>query len=130
MSNQEQLIPRDEFSTQRRRLEGHPEADKTSSRLDVADDYGNVVTWVLDTYKVEGQLIALVQRISADGSVRMVLPPEVTGAFTRQHSNLATKTRKRIARRIVADKRATGQKLGNPAALALARKARKTKGGQ
>ena len=119
------VLPRDEFTVRRRELENHPEAVAASSRIDVTDPYGNVVTWVLDLYRLEGAITAFVQR-GADGDYkRIVIPPSVTAAITRHQSTLVTKHRRKVARRIVADRRARGERVGNPEALAKARKERK-----
>lgn len=118
-------LARDEWTVERRRLEGHPEAVKSSSRIDVTDAYDNVTTWVVDLYRLSGQVTAFVQRGAALSYVRMLIPPEVTSAISRHQSALVTKQRRNTARRVIADKRARGEQVGNPAALAAARKRRK-----
>lgn len=116
------VLPRDEFTVRRRELQNHPEAVAASSRIDVTDPYGNVVTWVLDLFRLEGAITAFVQR-GADGDYkRFVMPPSVTAAIARHQLTLVTKHRRKVARRIVADKRARGERLGNPEALKAARK--------
>ena len=124
MSQAERTLPRDEFTARRRELDGHPEAVKASTRIDVEDVYGAVVTWNLDLYRIEGTVTAFVQRGSTDGYMRFVVPPQVIAAIARHQSGLVTKARRRVARRVVEDKRAQGKPLGNPEALARARKAR------
>ena len=120
-------LARDEFTTERRRLDGHPEAVKTSSRLDVPDDYGNLTTWVIDQYRLEGDVIALVQIIDRESGTRLVLPPAVTRVIASGPDKLVSKHRRKVAKRIVADKRARGEQVGNPEALALARHRRSRK---
>lgn len=116
-------LARDEFTSRRRELDGHPESVAASSRIDVVDPYGNVATWVLDLYRLEGAVTAFVQRGAGDGSyIRLVIPPAVTSAIARHQSTLVTKHRRKVAQRIVADKRARGEQVGNPAALADARR--------
>lgn len=39
-------LSRDEFTTRRRELSGHPEAVSATARIDISDHYGNVTTWV------------------------------------------------------------------------------------
>ncbi len=128
MSNRDQdptvTLARDEFTARRRELDHHPEAVAASSRIDVVDDYGNITTWVLDLYRLEGAVTAFVQRGAADGYARLVIPPAVTAAIARHQSTLVTKHRRKVARRVVADKRARGEQVGNPAALAAARRRR------
>jgi hypothetical protein len=118
-------LARDEFTVERRRLEGHPEAVRYSSRQDVADAYGNVTTWVIDQYRLEGEIIALVQVVSASGGIRLVLPANVTRTIAAGQMTLATKHRRKVAKRVVADRRARGEKVGNPEALAKARRRKK-----
>jgi len=132
MSNSRETEPtvtlaRDEFTAKRRDLDAHPEAVEASSRIDVVDMYGNITTWVLDLYRLEGKVTAFVQRITAEGGTRFVIPPDVTAAIGRHQTNLITKARRRVGKRIVADKRAQGLPVGNPEALALARKAKRKK---
>jgi hypothetical protein len=120
-------LARDEFTARRRDLINHPEAVAASSRIDETDDYGNVTTWVVDSYRVGSDVTAFLQRGGIDGYIRLPLPPSVTSAINRHQSGLITKARRRTSKRIVADKRARGERLGNPEALKKARKARKGK---
>lgn len=121
------MLARDEFTSVRRTLTHHPEAIQTQSRLDVIDDYGNVTTWVLDLFRLEGRVTALVQRGNADGFIRLVVPPLVTAAIMRHHDGLIAKQRKKQARRQAENRRARGEVLGNPVALKLARLAKRKK---
>lgn len=121
-------LARDEFTVERRRLEGHPEAVAAASRLDVVDDYGNVTTWVVDLFRLDGDVTAFIQRGATDGYIRVVIPPAVTAAIARHTAGLVSKARRKVARRVVADRRARGEQIGNPAALAAARKRRKGRG--
>lgn len=130
MSNRDQeptiTLARDEFTARRRELDGHPEAVAASSRIDVVDPYGNVAKWVIDLYRLEGAVTAFVQRGAGDGSyIRLVIPPDVTAAITRHQAGLVAKHRRKVAKRIVADRRARGEQIGNPDALARARRSRK-----
>ena len=128
MSNRDQeptvALARDEFTVTQRDLVNHPEAVASSSRIDVPDFYGNVTTWVLDLYRVEGNVTALVQRGSPEGYTRLVVPPQVTAAIARHQQGLVTKQRRKTAKRVVADRRARGERVGNPEALAAARRAK------
>lgn len=118
----EKTLPKDEYTAKLRQLDNHPDAVKTSSRVDDVDPYGNITTWVIDSYRVEGAVTAFVQRGSADGYTRLVMPPSVVAAMTRQGAGLVTKVRRKTARRVIADRRARGEKLGNPDALKKARR--------
>lgn len=119
----EKTLPRDEFSVARRELANHPEAVQATSRIDVADPYGNVTTWVLDLVRVNGSVTAFVQRIDQGGAIRIVVPGVVNEAITRHHAGLITKQRRKTARRVAHDRIARGDTLGNPEALRRARSA-------
>ena len=118
-------LPRDEFTARRRELDGHPEAVTASSRIDVTDIYGHVTTWVLDLYRVEGMVTAFVQRGGTEGYQRFVMPPQVTSAISRHQAGLVTKSRRKLAKRITANRKARGEQVGNPEALRKAREKRK-----
>jgi hypothetical protein len=122
----ERTLARDPFTARRRELSNHPEAVQSSARIDVEDPYGEVETWVLDLFRVCGEVTGFVQRIDRHGSVRLLLPPTVAAAIARHQGSLVTKARRRVAQRVVADRRARGEKIGNPDALRKARKSRKT----
>lgn len=118
-------LPRDPFSVALRNLEGNPAVVQASSRVDIVDDYGRSQTWTIDTYRADGQETVLLQRMSAEDPLRLVLPPQVTSTMTRQHDGLTAKMRVRGARQAVATRRLRGDQLGNPAALEQARKKKK-----
>lgn len=99
-------LARDEFTVERRRLDGHPEAVKSQTRIDVTDDYGNVTTWVVDLYRLDGAVTAFIQRGAPDGYIRIVVPALVTAAISRHQAGLITKHRRKVAKRSVADLRA------------------------
>lgn len=127
MSNRDQAptiaLARDEFTATRRDLDNHPEAVKSSSRIDVVDPYGNVATWVVDLYRLEGRVTAFVQRGATDDYIRLVIPPEVTSAIARHQSALITKHRRKVARRSVADLRAqSGEQVETAKERAAARR--------
>lgn len=99
-------LARDEFTVALRALEKHPEGVQAESRVDVIDFYGNVVTWNLNLFRVEGAVTALVQIGAAVGYQRLVIPPKVTAVIYRHFSGLASKHRRKQAKRSVADLRA------------------------
>lgn len=118
----EQLLPRDAFSEALRAFEGNPGATRSDSTIHIPDFYGRNVTWVITTFRADGQDTTLLQRIGVDGrALREVLPPRVTDAMNRHRSSVATSNRRRGARQAVATKLAKGMQLGNPDALKAAR---------
>lgn len=122
-----QELPKDRYSREQQRLNMNPATIKLArgSTVDTTDFYGNAETWVINTMRTDGEDTAFLQRVSADGGERHVLPPEVLRALWAQREALTTKTRKRAARRAVETKREAGQRLGNPEALRRARRATK-----
>lgn len=125
----EQTLPRDAFSEALRAFEGNPGATRSDSTINLSDMLGRNVTWVVTTFRADGQSTTLLQRIAADGSaLREVLPPEVTDALQRHRQSATKANRRRGARQAVATKIAAGAKLGNVEALRAARgKPRKRK---
>jgi hypothetical protein len=121
MPDVETVLPTDAFSRRLRELIDNPGAARASSTINRIDFYGRNETWVLDTFRIEANEEVFLQRITADSSIRMVLPPEVTAAMNRARDRAAGQTRRRGAQQAVATKRAKGIPVGNPAALAAAR---------
>lgn len=115
-------LPRDEFTVRLRELRDNPGAVSTSSRVDLPDFYGNAVTWTVDTFRVEGVETVFIQRIDAEGGLRLLVPPQVMSALVRGHDTLTGKMRVRGARQAVTTRKLRGDKLGNPEALKLARR--------
>lgn len=120
-------LPRDEFSVRLRELSDNPGAVRVASRIDVADFYGRLQTWTIDTFRANGLETAFVQRMSAEDPLRLLIPPAVMSAISRGHDTLTGKTRSRGARQAVATRIARGDVLGNPEALRKARGAGRRK---
>src|SRR5688572_14008240 len=122
----EKTLPRDEFTTRLRELSDNPGAVRSSSRVDIADFYGNAETWTIDTFREStGAETSFVQRMSLGSPLRLLIPPPVMAALTRQKTSLVGQARRRGARQAVETRRARGDVLGNPDALRKARRARK-----
>lgn len=121
----EQTLPRDPFSNAMRTFEQNPGAVRSSSTISLADFLGNTETWVIDTFRADGQETVLLQRIDTTGGIRLVLPPKVTAVIAAQRDRATTVNRRRGAQKAVATRIARGDTLGNPSALAKARKARR-----
>lgn len=126
MDNSEKTLPRDEFTVRLRELGDNPGAVQSSSRVDIQDFYGNAETWTIDTFREStGQETSFVQRMSLANPLRLLIPPPVMAALTRQRGSLVSQSRRRGARQAVATRIARGDTLGNIDALRKARKARK-----
>jgi hypothetical protein len=118
----EKTLPRDEFSVRLRELSDNPGAVRSSSRIDITDFYGRSETWTVDTFTADGNETSFLQRMTAEGALRLVLPAQVMSTISRHFATLTGKVRKRGARQAVATRIARGDKLGNPEALRKARK--------
>jgi hypothetical protein len=116
-------LPTDQFSRRLRELTSNPGAVRASSTISTVDFYGNAESWIVDTFRVDGDDETLLQRINAAGSVRLVIPPAVMNAIVRGRERATTKIRKRAAHTAIETRRRRGDQLGNPEALAKARKA-------
>jgi hypothetical protein len=122
-------VPTDTFSRRRRELIDNPGVFRSASTVNINDFYGNLETWVVETFRSDVATEVLIQVTTALGGTRIVLPPVVMAAIDRQRGSVTTKARKRAARRAVDTKREKGIAIGNPAALRKARRARAKKGG-
>ena len=116
-------LARDEFTVKRRELDNTPEAVKTSNRIDVIDQTTTeITTWLIDQYRFDGKVTMFMQIGKPDGTyIRLLVPPKVTHAIANAGGALIDKQRRQTARRVVEDRIARGDKLGNPEALAAAR---------
>lgn len=117
-------LPRDEFTATRRAMQNNPGAFACGSTVHVTDDYGNLVTWVVETFRADGKDVVLLQRNGSDGGQRIVLPPQVAATLASHRDRVVTQSRRRAARQGLETKRERGIQVGNPSAL---RRARRTK---
>lgn len=125
------VLPTDHFSTVLRSLQDNPGALQAESTIHTRDFYGNTASWILRSFRVDGQVWQFVQRSGAVGdNLREVFPPEVTAAMLRQQSALVSKSRTRAAQRALETRRERGDTIGNPEALRRARARRARKGGR
>jgi hypothetical protein len=117
-------LARDEFTRKRHELDNTPEAVKTSNRIDIVDQTTTeITTWLIDQYRFDGRVTMFVQVGKPDGYIRIMVPPKVMAAIANAGDALVSKQRRQTARRVVSDRLARGEKLGNPEALAAARRA-------
>ena len=114
-------LPRDEFTVARRTMQNHPGAFGCGSTVYVTDDYGNLVTWVIETFRADGKDVVLLQRSAADGGQRIVLPPQVAATLANHRDRCVTQSRRRAARQALDTKREKGIAVGNLAGLEAAR---------
>lgn len=118
-------IPTDVFSRALRQANDNPGALKASSTIEAADFYGNTETWVVTTFRIEaGREVVFLQRNSAEGGLRLVIPTEVVAALASQRERVQAAGRRRHGHKLVALRKQRGDTLGNPAALAAARRKR------
>lgn len=108
MADETTTLPRDEFSIAVRKLAGDDGAVRKQSIVELADDYGNLTTWIVTSYRHDGQDTILLQRQTPTASDRLVLPPAVTAAIARQRDGAVKVNRRKGAAAAVATRRAKG----------------------
>jgi hypothetical protein len=118
-------IPTDLFSKRRRELADDPGARRAGSTIQVQDFYGNHEAWIVETFRQDGKETVFLIVSGAEDGRRIMLPPAVTEKIYGQRETLVAASRRAGARQAVETKRAKGKPIGNPAALAKARKARR-----
>lgn len=98
-------LPTDQFSKRLRELTSNPATVRSSSTIQLEDPYGNLDSWIVDTFRADGKEEVLLQRIAASGgATRIVLPPQVMAAIGR-HRGRATKVIRRRGARQAAQTR-------------------------
>lgn len=118
-------IPQDTFSRLLRQAGDNPAASRASSTVSLTDFYGNTEIWVVETFRADGADPVFMTRSAADGSMRLVLPPQITAVLARQRDQVIASARRRQARDTMELRRRRGDVLGNAEALRKARQARK-----
>lgn len=119
-------IPSDLFSQRRRQMGDNPGALGAISTIHTSDFYGNTETWVVETFRTDdGQAVAFVQRSSADGGLRLVVPEPVMAALARHREQLSARAKRQQGHRLIAQRKQRGDTLGNPEALRRARRSKK-----
>lgn len=102
-------LPRDEFSSRLRELSGDDHAVRRDSTIDLEDDYGNLTTWRVTTFRSsKGDETIFLQRQTSAGGDRWVLPPAVTAAIIRQRASATSVNRRRGAAAGAATRAAKG----------------------
>lgn len=120
-------LPKDEFDRMMGALDGIPGATVTrpSTTMTTHPILGITTNWTTHTVRVPeiGDTI-FVQFQDARGGLRFVIPPKVAEAIARQRDSLTGMTRKRVAKRIAAERKAAGKKPGFKMTPAERREAR------
>lgn len=131
MTASESVIPTDTFSRALRSARDSQAAIKAESTVHAHDFYGNTETWVIETFRVDDGRgpceQVFLQRTSADGGMRLMLPSDVTRALARHRDQVSSAARRRHGHSLVALRKQRGDKLGNPEALRKARTRRSSR---
>lgn len=93
-------------------LEGLPDVTRTKqANIQVIPPLGlgESETWIVQTcrQREQGDTV-FVQRISAQGGLRIVLPPSVTATIARQRDQLTSKVRSKAAKIVALDRKERG----------------------
>lgn len=103
----ENVLPTDTYSVTQRRLADNPEAMTADGKsIDLVTILGHSQTWIVKTIRIAGNDTTFLQRIDAEGGMRIVLPPAVTLAYRKQADRLDTLGRLRAARKGAATRKA------------------------
>jgi hypothetical protein len=102
----DEKLPTDDYSKALRQAQGNPAAIEKTSMIDLVDFLGNAETWIVKTIRLDGHDVVFLQRVNAGGSLRCVLPFEVTDAIARQRDAAVTVGRRRGAHKAAATRRA------------------------
>ena len=92
-------------------LHGLPDVTHTQpSTVRTVDFIGTSQTFIITTYRMreQGDTIFL-EMVSGEGSLRVVLPPQVADTISRQRDALTTKVRRKIGKAAAAERKARGE---------------------
>ena len=98
-------LPADQFDKLLSRLIGLPNGAHTQpSVVQDVDFYGNTTSYMVQTVKTEDGPTVFITQVNATGSVRYILPPNVLKLIDRQRDSTITMVRRRIGKRIAAER--------------------------
>lgn len=103
-------LPQDVFSRRLRELRANPAAVEKNSRVELSDFYGNLETWNVKTISHDSAATVFIERGTAGGGDRWVLPPEVAAALYRHKGGITAVNVKRGAKAAAATRQAAGVK--------------------
>jgi hypothetical protein len=96
-------------------LEGLPDVTKVKPATvrTVTPLIGASQTFIIQTVRQQstGDHVFL-EIVDQSGAIRVVLPPAVADVIARQRGALATKVRSKVARRVMAERKERGEKVG------------------
>lgn len=72
------------------------------------DFYGHATSYMIQTVRTDETLTAFVTQVSAQGSVRSILPASVLAVIDRQRAAITTKLKRRHGKRIAEERAAAG----------------------
>lgn len=102
----ENQLPEDTYSRTWARLSDNPAAaTPKGATVNLTTLLGHSETWVVHTVRIGQDETAFLQRVNAEGGMRLVLPPEVCAAIARQRDIASTIVRRRGAHQAVATRR-------------------------
>lgn len=128
----DQKLPTDPFDRTLAGLSGHPDGAQTAPAMVQSQDYyGNVTSYMVQSVRWEKGVSVFVTQVSASGSARYVLPPEVSRIIARQAVAITYQLRRKQGKRLAEAARAEGRRPSfTPEARAKALATRKRKAAQ
>lgn len=104
-----QRLPSDAYDNALSRLKDLPGGAHTKPAIVQAQDfYGNTTQFTVQTVKWDEGETVFVTQLNAHGSDRFVLPPTVTALIGRQKDAVSLMVRRKIGRRLAAERKAAG----------------------
>lgn len=73
------------------------------------DFYGNATSYMIQTVRSEEGVVAFITQVTAQGSVRYMLPQSVLQTIDRQRDSVTTQLRRRHGKRLAEERAARGE---------------------
>lgn len=103
----------DAFDKMLSRLIGLPNGAHTKpAAVQDIDFYGHTTSYMIQSVKTDEGTTSFVSQVSAQGSVRFILPSRVLATIDRQRVSLTKQVRSRHGKRIAEERAASGQQPG------------------
>lgn len=103
-------LTQDAFDKLLSRLVGLPNGAHTKpAAVQAIDFYGHATSYMIQTVKTDEGVTSFVSQVSAQGSVRFILPPRVLATLDRQRASLTRQVRSRHGRRVAEERAAAGK---------------------
>jgi hypothetical protein len=108
-----EAVTKDPFDRMLSSMIGVPNGAHTQpSVVQHIDFYGNATSYMIQTCRTEQGVVAFVTQVTAQGSVRYMLPHSVLQTIDRQRDSVTKQLRSRHGKRIAEERAARGEQPG------------------